>query len=145
MLIVLLMAISKILKPQNHNLKEKITPFECGFDPNHIIRIPFSLRFFILTIVFLIFDIEIIVILTAPLCNRRQFSNSWTWNTVIWALLTLGLIFEWKQGALRWIWLSNYNTIIFNLQLKIANRPKPKTSKKKSVISTYITAQSPYF
>jgi NADH:ubiquinone oxidoreductase subunit 3 (subunit A) len=56
-------------------IKEKNNPFECGFDPNHKMRAAFSLRFFILTIIFLIFDVEVASILPIPLGNLTSFLN----------------------------------------------------------------------
>ena len=48
----------------------KLTPFECGFEAFNSARIPFSMKFYIVVIVFLIFDVEIAVLLPAPLVLR---------------------------------------------------------------------------
>lgn len=95
------------LKTPNIKIKrEKLSAFECGFDPNHKIRSAFSLRFFIITVIFLIFDVEVTIIFPIPLGNI--IINNITFlrvNLFIYVLLAGGLWFEWRQGALNWSWV----------------------------------------
>nr|ATD83324.1 NADH dehydrogenase subunit 3 [Dendropicos gabonensis] len=82
---------------------EKLSPYECGFDPLGSARLPFSIRFFLVAILFLLFDLEIALLLPLPWATQLQSPIiSLTWTSVIILLLTLGLIYEWVQGGLEW-------------------------------------------
>lgn len=59
-LILFIVALRLGKKPKIN--REKASPFECGFDPNSDLRVPFSLRFFLITVIFLIFDVEIVLL-----------------------------------------------------------------------------------
>lgn len=101
-LIVILAFISFWLPLINPN-SEKLSPYECGFDPLGSARLPFSIRFFLVAILFLLFDLEIALLLPSPWAIHLASSTL----TIIWAssiltLLTLGLIYEWLQGGLEW-------------------------------------------
>jgi NADH:ubiquinone oxidoreductase subunit 3 (subunit A) len=95
--------ISYLIKIKKTSIREKRSPFECGFDTKHKFRASFSLRFFIITILFLIFDAETAVLLPLPLNIRT--SNQITFiltSLLIFLILSLGLALEWSQGALEW-------------------------------------------
>lgn len=82
--------------------KEKVSVYECGFDPFHNPGEPFSIRFFLIAILFLIFDLEITYLL--PWSN---FSGYLTLNgqLIIYLfiiVLVVGLIYEWIKGGLEW-------------------------------------------
>nr|ABD63973.1 NADH dehydrogenase subunit 3 [Alophoixus phaeocephalus] len=82
---------------------EKLSPYECGFDPLGSARLPFSIRFFLVAILFLLFDLEIALLLPLPWAIQLQTPTA----TMIWAsslilILTLGLVYEWAQGGLEW-------------------------------------------
>nr|YP_009000444.1 NADH dehydrogenase subunit 3 [Argas miniatus]AHF21645.1 NADH dehydrogenase subunit 3 [Argas miniatus] len=83
--------------------KEKYSPFECGFDPFSITRLPFSLRFFMITIIFLIFDIEIIILLPLPFLSQ---SPNWNYPMIFISIILIilfGLLYEWKKGMIEWL------------------------------------------
>lgn len=83
--------------------REKNSPYECGFDPKKSARLPFSLRFFLISVIFLIFDVEITLIF--PTAFIIQVRNIFTWlltRLLFLFILLFGLYYEWKQGALEW-------------------------------------------
>nr|WNS59325.1 NADH dehydrogenase subunit 3 [Cetema sp.] len=99
----LMMMISSILSKKSIIDREKSSPFECGFDPKSSSRIPFSLHFFLITIIFLIFDVEITMIL--PMILIINHSNLMMWmmtSTIFILILLMGLYHEWNQGMLNW-------------------------------------------
>nr|QUG10129.1 NADH dehydrogenase subunit 3 [Melanitta americana] len=82
---------------------EKLSPYECGFDPLGSARLPFSIRFFLVAILFLLFDLEIALLLPLPWAIQLQSPLlTLAWATAILLLLTLGLAYEWSQGGLEW-------------------------------------------
>nr|WID86982.1 NADH dehydrogenase subunit 3 [Anomaloglossus stepheni] len=82
---------------------EKLSPYECGFDPLGSARLPYSMRFFLIAILFLLFDLEIALLLPSPWAIQFSFPmTSIIWSFVILLLLTLGFMYEWFQGGLEW-------------------------------------------
>nr|YP_010381395.1 NADH dehydrogenase subunit 3 [Sarcoramphus papa]UDH54035.1 NADH dehydrogenase subunit 3 [Sarcoramphus papa] len=82
---------------------EKLSPYECGFDPLGSARLPFSIRFFLVAILFLLFDLEIALLLPLPWAIQLHSpTTTLIWASIIILLLTLGLIYEWMQGGLEW-------------------------------------------
>jgi NADH-ubiquinone oxidoreductase chain 3 len=81
--------------------REKIRPFECGFTPKINARMPFSIRFFLLALVFLIFDVELVLIfpyLLVLVSGNLVFSSGVLLCFII--ILLLGVFHEWNQGML---------------------------------------------
>lgn len=89
--------------PQMNLYVEKANPYECGFDPTSSARLPFSIKFFLVAITFLLFDLEIALLL--PLPWAVQTTNIPTIITTAFILVTilaLGLSYEWTQKGLEW-------------------------------------------
>nr|UYX79147.1 NADH dehydrogenase subunit 3 [Distorsio anus] len=83
--------------------REKNSPFECGFDPIKSARLPFSLRFFLLAIIFLIFDVEIVLLLPMLSSMTSSFSvNLMLGGFIFLVILIVGLFHEWNEGSLDW-------------------------------------------
>nr|AVJ52410.1 NADH dehydrogenase subunit 3 [Irochrotus sibiricus] len=83
--------------------REKMSPFECGFDPMNSPRIPFSIHFFLIAVLFLIFDIEIAIILPVIITMKWTMTGIWIKTiTSFIIILILGLYYEWKNGVLEW-------------------------------------------
>nr|YP_980211.1 NADH dehydrogenase subunit 3 [Heloderma suspectum]BAF44012.1 NADH dehydrogenase subunit 3 [Heloderma suspectum] len=102
-LITTILIIFSFWVPQTYPDQEKLSPYECGFDPLGTARLPFSLRFFLVAVLFLLFDLEIALLLPLPWAiNQPLPLNTLTWATMILSLLTFGLIYEWLEGGLEW-------------------------------------------
>nr|WNH22811.1 NADH dehydrogenase subunit 3 [Uroconger syringinus] len=99
----LAMIIISFLLPQTTPDTEKLSPYECGFDPMGSARLPFSMRFFLVAILFLLFDLEIALLLPIPWGSQLlDPTQTFLWAASIIVLLTLGLVYEWIQGGLEW-------------------------------------------
>nr|YP_010954751.1 NADH dehydrogenase subunit 3 [Dorcus tityus]WMW30136.1 NADH dehydrogenase subunit 3 [Dorcus tityus] len=99
----IMMMISSILSKKSFIDREKSSPFECGFDPKSSPRLPFSLQFFLIAVIFLIFDVEITLLV--PLISILKISKIfWFWgiSSFFMLILLVGLYHEWNQGALEW-------------------------------------------
>lgn len=86
------------------NVRDDRVPFECGFDPKRSARIPFSLRFFLLAVIFLIFDVE--VALLFPVCYSLYACKKvhiLVLRFLFLLILAVGLFLEWDGGALDWV------------------------------------------
>nr|ARX96685.1 NADH dehydrogenase subunit 3 [Ampulex compressa] len=85
--------------------REKSSPFECGFDPITHPRLPLSIHFFLLSLIFLMFDVEL-SILFPFLLGLKNFSNYYIMHMymyMILIILLLGLYLEWMDNSINWI------------------------------------------
>nr|QFG38880.1 NADH dehydrogenase subunit 3 [Pararetifusus carinatus] len=103
MLSVVVMMLGWMLTKRGIMDREKSSPFECGFDPMKSARLPFSLRFFLLAIIFLIFDVEIVLLFPILISMINSFSFNLILSIFIFlVVLIIGLFHEWNEGSLDW-------------------------------------------
>ena len=100
-LAIAMVAASWILAKQNP-YSEKLAAYECGFDPFDDSRGRFDVRFYLVSILFIIFDLEVAFLFpwAITLSETQHFGF---WSMVVFLLiLTVGFVYEWKKGALEW-------------------------------------------
>nr|ALO77417.1 NADH deshydrogenase subunit 3 [Passalidae sp. GENSP01] len=101
---LLIFFLSWILSKKTFLNREKTSPFECGFDPKTFARIPFTLLYFLIIIIFLIFDVEITLLI--PMISTFSLTNLMNMTMLMLSfiiILLYGLYHEWYQKALTWM------------------------------------------
>nr|NP_068789.1 NADH dehydrogenase subunit 3 [Pteropus dasymallus]BAB18179.1 NADH dehydrogenase subunit 3 [Pteropus dasymallus] len=89
--------------PQMNTYAEKSSPYECGFDPMGSARLPFSMKFFLVAITFLLFDLEIALLLPLPWAiQTNNLTIMLTMSLTLVSLLAVSLAYEWFNKGLEW-------------------------------------------
>nr|WRY72402.1 NADH dehydrogenase subunit 3 [Eupteryx sp.] len=102
-IMMVLMALMMFVSKKTIQDWQKSNPFECGFNSMSMKRLPFSIHFFLIAVIFLIFDIEIIIILPMTLTLKSSFMSIWVMTSTLFILILLmGLYHEWLNGMLKW-------------------------------------------
>lgn len=95
--------IGNSLRIKENNEREKLSPFECGFISKTNTWTPFSIHFFIRALIFLIFDVELILLFPFLILAEWQSGlMSLTAAIIFLAVLRLGFLLEWVQKYLEW-------------------------------------------
>jgi len=82
--------------------KAKKSPYECGFDHFEDARMPFDVRFYLVAILFIIFDLETAFLFPWAVVLRQISLAGFLAMMFFLGILVVGFIYEWKKGALEW-------------------------------------------
>lgn len=98
---VVVFGLSYIVAVQKQD-PEKISAYECGFDPFGDARNSFDIRFYLVAILFIIFDLEVAFLFPWAVSLNEIHLFGFTNMFIFLLILTIGFIYEWKKGALDW-------------------------------------------
>jgi NADH-quinone oxidoreductase subunit A len=100
-LTVVMLSASLLLAKQSPD-SEKLSPYECGFEAFDDARRQFDVRFYLVSILFIIFDLEVAFLFPWAV-TLGEIGVFGFWSMMIFlGVLTVGFIYEWKKGALEW-------------------------------------------
>jgi NADH-quinone oxidoreductase subunit A len=98
---VALYAVNWVLSP-NRPDSEKLSPYECGFEAFEDSRMKFDVRYYLVAILFIIFDLEIAFLFPWAVALNEVGMTGFLAMMLFLGILTIGFIYEWKKGALEW-------------------------------------------
>ena len=98
---VAFVVLNLILSPSNPD-PEKLSVYECGFEPFEDSRMEFDVRFYLVAILFIIFDLEIAFLFPWAISLGKIGLFGFVSMMIFLFILTIGFIYEWKKGALEW-------------------------------------------
>lgn len=97
----IMVLLAYLLAPQSLYL-QKTTSYECGFEPFHDARLKFNIHFYIIAILFLLFDLEVAFIFPWLFALGDMESIGWISMFFFVLILTIGFVYEWIKGVLQW-------------------------------------------
>jgi len=98
---VVLLTVGRVLGPSNPS-REKNSPYECGFEAFEDARMKFDVRYYLVAILFIIFDLEIAFLIPWAVTLDSISGAAFAAMAIFLFILVIGFIYEWKKGALEW-------------------------------------------
>ncbi|HKY01070.1 MAG TPA: NADH-quinone oxidoreductase subunit A [Burkholderiales bacterium] len=97
----LLLSLGTLLAPHRPD-SEKLSPYECGFEAFEDARMKFDVRYYLVAILFILFDLEIAFLFPWAV-TLKEIGGFGFWAMMVFlGVLVVGFIYEWKKGALEW-------------------------------------------
>ena len=97
----LMLGVGRFVSPSRPD-PEKLSPYECGFEAFEDARMKFDVRYYLVAILFILFDLEIAFLFPWAVVLRDIGYFGFVSMLVFLAILVVGFIYEWKKGALEW-------------------------------------------
>ena len=98
---LVLLALGWVLGPRRPDA-EKLSPYECGFEPFEDSRMKFDVRYYLVAILFIIFDLEIAFLFPWATVYKDIGISAIVAMAIFLGILVIGFVYEWKKGALEW-------------------------------------------
>jgi NADH-quinone oxidoreductase subunit A len=100
--LAIVVVVASLLAARQRPDSEKLSPYECGFEPFADARSKFDVRYYLVAILFIIFDLEVAFLFPwAVALGKIGVFGFWSMIAFLF-VLTVGFVYEWKKGALEW-------------------------------------------
>ena len=98
---VIMLSVGSLLAPNRPN-PEKLSPYECGFEAFEDARMKFDVRYYLVAILFILFDLEIAFLFPWAVVLQDIGFEGFVAMMIFLLILIVGFVYEWKKGALEW-------------------------------------------
>jgi NADH-quinone oxidoreductase subunit A len=99
--VIIAVIAAKLVRPARPT-KEKLTTYECGENPEGSPWVKFNIRFYVVALIFLIFDVEVVMLIPWALVYQEGGILGFLVGAIFLILLGLGMAYEWRKGDLEW-------------------------------------------
>ena len=99
--VVIALFAAKLIRPHRPT-KEKLTTYECGENPEGSPWVKFNIRFYVVALIFLIFDVEVVLLIPWALVYQQFGFVGYIMGAIFLVLLGIGMAYEWRKGDLEW-------------------------------------------
>jgi NADH:ubiquinone oxidoreductase subunit 3 (subunit A) len=102
-ILVAVLLLSRMIQPRGKPGIDKYIPYECGEIPEGSAWIRFNIRFYVIALIFIIFDVEIICLLPWAVVFKKLGAFAFIEGLIFIGILVIGLAYVWKKGDLQWV------------------------------------------
>jgi NADH-quinone oxidoreductase subunit A len=99
--VVIALFVARLIRPHRPT-KEKLTTYECGENPEGSPWVKFNIRFYVVALIFLIFDVEVVLLIPWALVYQQFGFVGFILGAIFLVLLGIGMAYEWRKGDLEW-------------------------------------------